>query len=1119
MTLFSDRDERVIENLRIINSRFIRKDYKVVRGERVTPPGAGGGGTPTVTIAAYNATQMSKDKADFTCTGISDESTFALAFAVLAGSNDDAGNIIGGRIVLTEGDYYLSSTIQLNKGVRIEGMGQDATHLHSAFSADLVGATNVNMFHVDHTPGVGSFDPISISHLDMNGHKAIQTSGSPSGIYCEPNGGSDITLEDISVHDFRGWGMFFDRCADEVSAFGCRVYSNTLSGVEIVREGTFQFTNCYVGLNGQHGFEAPGAQITMLGCRVVGNTWEGFSSGGILQQAGQIIVGNHFVQNRTAITLDGYEAIIADNFIISNVDGLSLAANRPMTVSGNSIHGNTGIGMILTGGAGNLGALVTGNVVSGNGQHGIVINSSYWHVIGNKIYNNGTAANNTYDGIQIAAGSHAAVLTNSIRQMAAANRMRYGVNITAGATSPKVAGNDFGDPAAYGTGALADAGTGTEKTWPNDGFYGDNYTLPGQPGVPDEPVGGPDDTTAPAVPTGLNAEPGDTEIFLDWNDNEELDLASYELYRAPDVAGVPGTFVFLASVVDISQYTDTGLSNGTQYWYRLTAKDTTGNESAPTANVSETPAVPAVGVAPPVPTGLTVVTAGDAHVDLSWESGGFASDFSHYNVYFATVTGGPYTLFGTRTVTNASVTDLTNATPYFFVVTAEDLTANESAESNEVTDTPTADTPPVGLPAIDVIFDSGNPYSAAAVNAEAAGTVFQFTVTGGTGGGARYENASIPTKAGNQYVFDAGTILDGNMSTVLAFARGVNDVKIYDCEFTAYQGQNASGVNNTKGAAAIRLDDGWELIRPNGHHNKYSAVSFDGNDAHVLDGRLSYNGEFGFKGGGGPTQSFTGCWIDGTEVDHNGGGVGLDLRGDQGGCKVVHSIGFQFLNVYSHDNYGSGGAASIGTQGGNGLWTDINNIGTVYDNCVLERNRGAGIFHEVSLSFEIKNCTFENNGRDYAAANPGSLWPVSSQIQISNSGGTLGWIHDNTLVVDGSVAGLGFHGITMFNSQHFQWTNGVISNGCLGTRNLLVENNTITMSGANWKSAMAITGTLPTSRSGDQFCGQQEITAAGSNNRIRNNTESLSDGANLSTPYFRSGTRVTAAQWASFGYS
>jgi hypothetical protein len=99
--------------------------------------------------------------------------------------------------------------------------------------------------------------------------------------------------------------------------------------------------------------------------------------------------------------------------------------------------------------------------------------------------------------------------------------------------------------------------------------------------------GGGGDTTASVAPTGLTATAGDAQVLLDWNDNAEIDLAGYNVYRG--VTKVNG------SLVGTSSYTDTGLTNGTEYCYTVTAVDTSNNESAHSSQACATPTASSSG--------------------------------------------------------------------------------------------------------------------------------------------------------------------------------------------------------------------------------------------------------------------------------------------------------------------------------------------------------------------------------------------------------------------------------------------------------------------------------------------------------------------------------------------
>ncbi len=95
------------------------------------------------------------------------------------------------------------------------------------------------------------------------------------------------------------------------------------------------------------------------------------------------------------------------------------------------------------------------------------------------------------------------------------------------------------------------------------------------------------DSTPPEAPTGLNLVAGDGFVILDWENNSEDDLAGYSVYRSTSSGG---PYIDLTgSLTDASQYPDLSVSNGTTYFYVVTATDDYSNESAESLEESATP--------------------------------------------------------------------------------------------------------------------------------------------------------------------------------------------------------------------------------------------------------------------------------------------------------------------------------------------------------------------------------------------------------------------------------------------------------------------------------------------------------------------------------------------------
>lgn len=100
-------------------------------------------------------------------------------------------------------------------------------------------------------------------------------------------------------------------------------------------------------------------------------------------------------------------------------------------------------------------------------------------------------------------------------------------------------------------------------------------------------VCGGEDTTPPEAPVGLVAIAGDGTVTLNWDDNIELDLEGYTVYRSTTLGGPYSSLN--VDLIPTSQYLDADLVNDTTYYYLVTATDTSGNESLSGSEVSATP--------------------------------------------------------------------------------------------------------------------------------------------------------------------------------------------------------------------------------------------------------------------------------------------------------------------------------------------------------------------------------------------------------------------------------------------------------------------------------------------------------------------------------------------------
>lgn len=186
--------------------------------------------------------------------------------------------------------------------------------------------------------------------------------------------------------------------------------------------------------------------------------------------------------------------------------------------------------------------------------------------------------------------------------------------------------------------------------------------------------------TPPAAPTSVQATAGNTQVSLAWT--ASANATSYNVKRSTTSGG---PYTKISSPAGTS-YADTGLTNGTKYFYVVSAVNSAG-ESANSAEVSATPVAPAGP--PPAPTNLSA-TAGNAQVSLNWTA---STGATSYNVKRSTTSGGPYSQIATASTTSYNDSGLTNGTTYYYVVSAAN-SAGESANSNQASATPTASTSP-----------------------------------------------------------------------------------------------------------------------------------------------------------------------------------------------------------------------------------------------------------------------------------------------------------------------------------------------------------------------------------------------------------------------------------------
>lgn len=187
--------------------------------------------------------------------------------------------------------------------------------------------------------------------------------------------------------------------------------------------------------------------------------------------------------------------------------------------------------------------------------------------------------------------------------------------------------------------------------------------------------------TAPAAPS-VTLTPGANSVTVGFSGTGVFDIYRNEL-------GCNNGFIKAANDRTGTSFVDTGVANGTTYFYQVVAHPS-GNEACGSAPSTCQSVVPTGGggcTPPGVPTGVVATATGQTTATVSWTA---VSGASEYHIFRSTTSGGPYTQVGTSTTTSFNDTGLTCNTTYFYVVRAANSPTCESANSAQASTTTSA---------------------------------------------------------------------------------------------------------------------------------------------------------------------------------------------------------------------------------------------------------------------------------------------------------------------------------------------------------------------------------------------------------------------------------------------
>ncbi len=179
-------------------------------------------------------------------------------------------------------------------------------------------------------------------------------------------------------------------------------------------------------------------------------------------------------------------------------------------------------------------------------------------------------------------------------------------------------------------------------------------------------------TSPPPPPAIVSATGGNAQVSLSWSSS--AGAVTYKVLRSTTSGG---PYVTRASGLSGTAFVDSPLTNGTTYFYVVSAVNPAG-ESPHSPQASSTPQAPAVPLAP---TSVTA-TAAKRKITLAWTASAGATK---YRVKRSTTTGGPYTTVATNvTATTFTNIGLTSGVRYYYVVSASNA-SGEGPDSAQVT--------------------------------------------------------------------------------------------------------------------------------------------------------------------------------------------------------------------------------------------------------------------------------------------------------------------------------------------------------------------------------------------------------------------------------------------------
>ncbi len=573
----------------------------------------------------------------------------------------------GDTVYVYNGVYR--ENININKAISVVGQDQDQTIIDGrrmsrtvAMTADQ--ATIAGFTLTNGAPGLtisgfndcivsnniitDSSDGISISNGMRNIiANNVVTSNSNNGIWMSASNNNYIS-GNIASSNYQ-YGIYL------TSSVGNTIEGNVASSNQkgiFLDQSSNNAVADNVALSNYYNYDPTGSGI-----------WLRFSSS-------NVITGNNASSNyESGIRLErSSNNVVSGNRAFSNEFGIFLLSSSTNTLDSNLVSLNRQ-GLRLDFSNSNS---VTGTSISSNSYRGIYLRSS-----GNNTIVESSISSNSYGGIEL-------YLSDS-------NKVYHNNLIGNGVQANDDGSNEWDD--GYPSGgnywsnyAGIDAKSGPLQDLPGSDGIGDTlYYIPDGASVDHYPMMGPNvaPLSPPSQPLNLTTVSGDSQAILSWlppTSDGGSPVTNYRIYRREK----SGSMAFLLQIGNVLTYTDSGLKNGMEYYYGVSAANLIG-EGLTSQLVNATPAT-----VPSEPLGLAAV-AESRLVTLTWmpPSSNGGAVVTNYRIYRGISPGGGTLLAEVGSVRQYLDIGLTNGQTYYYVLKAKNA-VGEGPPSDEVGATPAA---------------------------------------------------------------------------------------------------------------------------------------------------------------------------------------------------------------------------------------------------------------------------------------------------------------------------------------------------------------------------------------------------------------------------------------------